>query len=79
MGMLLRDSHDLVLNGVFSSSIRVSKKGAMLEMEASGTFCYTHSSQVYINPCSFPSIETSIATEIIVFVKKKIVVFAPIS
>jgi hypothetical protein len=34
----------------------------LLEMEASGTFCYTHSYQLYINPRSFPSIDTSIAT-----------------
>jgi len=34
----------------------------LLEMEASGTFCYTRSSQVYINPCSFPSIDTSLTT-----------------
>ena len=40
------------------------RRWSLLEMEASGTFCYTHSSQVYINPCSFPSIDTSLPTKL---------------
>jgi len=55
----------LVLFGLLLASPQRRRGIPLLEMEVSGTFCYTHSSQVYINP----SIDTSISTIILLWLR----------